>query len=161
MEKIIIAAISKNNVIGLNGKVPWHIPEELIHFKNTTLGFPVIIGRKTWDSLKKPLENRLNIILTHKTDFSFSHPNVVICNAISEALSFCTAKDFQKIFIIGGQEVFEQMIPISDKLIISEIQTEVEGDRFFPSIDYSDWELVNILDKKEFIVKEYLRKKEN
>ena len=161
MKKIIIAAISKNNVIGLNGKVPWQIPEELTHFKNTTLGFPVIMGRKTWDSLKKPLENRLNIILTHKTDFSFSHPNVVICNAISEALSFCIAKDFQKIFIIGGQEIFEQMIPIADKLIISEIQTEVEGDRYFPSIDYSDWELVNILDKKEFIIKEYLRKKEN
>lgn len=158
MEKIIIAAVSKNRVIGRDGKIPWHLKEELIHFKNTTTGFPVIMGRKTWDSLIKPLENRLNIILTRKTDFSFSHSNVVIYNSISEALSYCEVKNFQKVFIIGGQEIFEESLPFADKMIISEINIEVDGDRFFPDIDLEKWELKSSVDKLDFVIKEYLRK---
>lgn len=159
MEKIIIAAVSKNRVIGRDGKIPWHLEEELIHFKNTTTGFPVIMGRKTWSSLNKPLENRLNIILTCKIDFSFSHSNVVICNSISEALSYCENKNFQKVFIIGGQEVIEESLPLADKMILSEIKMEFDGDRFFPDIDLEKWQLISEIENKDFVIKEYLRKK--
>lgn len=159
MEKIIIAAVSKNNVIGRDGKIPWHLKEELIHFKNSTTGFPVIMGRKTWNSLNKPLENRLNIIITRKTDFSFSHSNVVICNSISEALLYCEDKNFQKVFIIGGQEIFEESLTFADKMILSEIKIKVDGNRFFPFVDWEKWELKSSVDKIDFVIKEYIRKK--
>lgn len=159
MEKIIIAAVSKNRVIGRDGNIPWHLKEELSHFKNTTTGFPVLMGRKTWESINKPLENRSNIILTHKTDFSFSHSNVVICNSISEALLYCERNNFQKLFIIGGQDIFEQSMSIADKIIISELKIEADGDRFFPQINSNEWQLVSSVDKSEFVINQYIRRK--
>jgi len=159
LEKIIIAAVSKNRVIGRNGIIPWHIKEELKHFKNTTTGFPVLMGRTTWESLNKPLENRINIILTTNPDFSFSHPNVVICNSIFDALSWCEENNYSKVFIIGGEQVFEDTLKVADRMIISELKFDVEGDRFFPQIDLNEWELVSSSDKSEFVIKEYLRRK--
>ena len=159
MEKIIIAAVSKNRVIGRDGIIPWHIKEELKHFKNTTTGFPVLMGRKTWESVNKPLENRINIILTTNPGFSFSHPNVVICNSIFDALSRCEENNYSKVFIIGGEKVFEETLKIADRMIISELKFDVEGDRFFPEINMNEWELVSSLDKSEFVTKEYLRRK--
>ncbi len=159
MEKIIIAAVSKNRVIGRDGKIPWYIKEELTHFKNTTTGFPVLMGRKTWESLNKPLENRINIILTTNPEFSFSHPNVVICNSTFEALSWCEEHNYSKVFIIGGERVFEETLKIADRMIISELKFDVEGDRFFPQIDLNQWELFSSIDKSEFVINEYLRRK--
>ncbi len=159
MEKIIIAAVSKNRVIGRDGKIPWHIKEELKHFKNTTTGFPVLMGRKTWESISKPLENRINIILTTNPGFSFSHPNVVICNSIFEALAWCEENNYSRVYIIGGERVFEETLKIADRMIISELKFDVEGDRFFPPINLNEWELVSFSDKNEFVINEYLRRK--
>ncbi len=159
MEKIIIAAVSKNRVIGRDGKIPWHIKEELIHFKNTTIGFPLLMGRKTWESLNKPLQNRINIILTTNPGFSFSHPNVVICNSILEGLSWCVENNYSRVFIIGGAKVFETTLKIADRMIISDLKFDVEGDRFFPQIDLNEWELVSSSDQNEFVINEYLRRK--
>lgn len=159
MEKIIIAAVSKNRVIGRDGIIPWHIKEELKHFKNTTTGFPVLMGKKTWESINKPLENRINIILTKNPGFSFSHPNVVICNSILDALSWCEENNYSKVFIIGGEQVFEETLKVADRMIISELKFNVEGDRFFPEINMNEWELVSSSDRNEFVIKEYLRRK--
>jgi dihydrofolate reductase len=157
LEKIIIAAVSENHVIGSFGKIPWHSSEELDHFKNTTTGFPVIMGRKTWETLKKPLRNRLNIVLTRNPDFSFSHPNVVICNAISDAFKLCENGGEKKIFIIGGEDVFNETISIADKMIISRMKFKVEGENYFPEFNSSEWELESEVDKKDFIINTYVR----
>lgn len=157
MEIIIIAAVSKNNVIGHSGKIPWYIKEELIHFKTTTAGFPVLMGRKTFESLQKPLENRLNIVLTRNPDFSFSHSNVVICNSVSDALDLCRMKNESKAFVIGGQEIFSQTIGLAAKMIISEVDISSDGDRFFPEINKSDWEIESEEGRNGFRIKYYKR----
>jgi len=157
LEIIIIAAVSKNNVIGHSGKIPWHIKEELIHFKNSTAGFPIVMGRKTFESLKKPLENRLNIVLSRNPGFSFSHPNVVICNSVSEALDFCIRKNENKVFVIGGEEIFHQTINLACKMIISEVDITAEGDRFFPEIIMSGWEIESVEERNGFRIKNYKR----
>lgn len=157
MEKIIIAAVSENFVIGNNGKIPWHSPEELNHFKDTTTGFPVIMGRKTWETLKKPLANRLNIVVTRNPVFSFSHPNVVICSTISDAFKFCENRGDEKIFIIGGEEIFKQTIPFADKMIISRMKFEAEGENYFPPYNQSEWKLESVIEKQEFIIHTYIR----
>lgn len=159
MEKIIIAAVSLNNVIGKEGKTSWHSKKELEHFKITTLGFPVLIGRKTWDTLQKPLVNRLNIIITRNQSLSFSHPNVVIFNTIFDALNYCETEGFEKLFIIGGAEIFNQTISISDKIILSILNFETDGDKYFPLIDKDIWDLELKTDFGEFIVYNYSKKK--
>ncbi|MDQ7816819.1 MAG: dihydrofolate reductase [Melioribacteraceae bacterium] len=157
MEKIIIAAVSENLVIGNRGRIPWHSAEELKHFKIATSGFPVVMGRKTWDSLKKPLTNRLNVILTRNTGFSFSHSNVVICNTISDAVKFCEDRGEEKIFLIGGEEIFRQTITIADKMIISKMKFKAEGENYFPDINELEWKLETEIDKKDFIINVYKR----
>lgn len=157
MEKIIIAAVSENFVIGRNGKIPWHSPEELNHFRNTTTGFPVIMGRKTWETLKEPLIDRFNIVVTGNPGFSFSHPNVVICNTISDAFKLCENRGDQKIFIIGGEDIFKQTIPVADKMIISRMKFEAEGENYFPLYNQSEWKLESAIEKQEFIIHTYIR----
>ncbi len=157
MEIVIIAAVSKNNVIGHSGKIPWHIKEELFHFKKTTTGFPVLMGRKTFESLKKPLENRLNIVLSRNPGFSFSHPNVVICNSVSSALELCVRKNEWKVFVIGGEEIFRQTIGIARRMIISEVDTTIDGDSFFPEIDKSNWEIETVEERIGFRIINYKR----
>lgn len=158
MEKIIIAAVSKNNVIGEKGKLPWHNKEELRHFRNTTLGFPVIMGRKTWEAITHPLDNRLNIILTRNPDFSFSHPGVIVCRSIQEALSECSKRKFEKIFFIGGAEIFEQTINLADRIILSRMNFETEGDKFFVPINLAGWILESTETFTEFKVDYYIRR---
>lgn len=159
MKKIIIAAVSKNNVIGKEGKLPWHIDEELNHFKKITVGFPVIMGRKTWETIKKPLANRINIIISKNPNFSFSNPNVVICRSINEALEYSETRNFEKVFFIGGSEIFTQTINIADEIILSRMNFEAQGDKYFVNLNVDDWEIQSIEKHDEFEVYHYLRKR--
>lgn len=161
MEKIIIAAVSKNNVIGEKGKLPWHNQEELRHFRNTTTGFPVIMGRKTWEAIAHPLDNRLNIILTKNHEFSFTQPNVIVCRSIGEALSECSKRKSEKIFFIGGAEIFEQTINLADRIILSRMNFETEGDKFFVTLDLAEWMLERTETFTEFKVDYYIRRQKN
>lgn len=158
MEKIIIAAVSKNNVIGEKGKLPWHNQEELRHFRNTTTGFPVIMGRKTWEAIAHPLDNRLNIILTKNPEFSFTHPDAIVCRSIEGALSECSKRKFEKVFFIGGAEIFEQTINLTDRIILSRMNFEVEGDKFFIPINLGEWLLERTETFTEFKVDYYIRR---
>lgn len=158
MKKIIIAAVSKNNVIGLDGMIPWHSKEELHHFKKNTVGFPVIMGRKTWEALGKPLQGRLNIVVTKNNDYTVPHREVVFFYSLQQALDFCKTSVYDKVFIIGGGEIFNQIVNDVDEMIISEMNFESEGDVYFPEVDGTKW----ILDSNElftdFTVHHYIRK---
>lgn len=157
MEIIIIAAVSKNFVIGNKGKIPWYNQKELKHFKKTTMGFPVIMGRITWESLQKPLNGRLNIVLT-KRKFYNEVNNVISFNSLKKALTFCEHNNFEKCFIVGGEKVYNHAIKKADKIILSILKINVDGDKFFPKIN-SKWILAETKNYDDFIVHTYIRKR--
>jgi dihydrofolate reductase len=132
----IIVATAKHRVIGQGNDIPWYCPADLQYFKKTTLGAPVIMGRKTWDSLKiQPLPGRENIIITR--DPAFTAKGCVIVNSIELALEHVA--QVEKIFIIGGAMIYEQMLDHADELYVTEVDAEVGGDRYFPVIDQHQW----------------------
>ncbi len=157
LEKIIIAAVSKNFVIGSKGEIPWYRKEELEHFKKTTMGFPVIMGRITWESLQKPLKGRLNIVLTKRKFFN-EDKNVISFNSLKKALTFCEHNNFEKCFIIGGEKVYKHAIKKADKIILSVLKMNVVGDKFFPKIK-SNWILAETKNYDDFVVHTYIRKR--
>ena len=126
----IIAAVSNNGVIGVDNKLPWDLPEDLKRFKELTTGNVVIMGRKTYESIGKPLPNRINIVITRNKDFFV--PDVLTANSLNSAL--LKAGGNKDIFIIGGGEIYEQSMGFADKLYITEVDMEVEGDTKFPTI---------------------------
>jgi len=162
VKKIIIAAVAKNNVIGKDGIMPWHSKEDLKHFKETTMGFPLIMGRKTFFSMGgKPLKGRLNIILTRDENFEKPHEDVKVFSSIEEAYDYCEKQNYEKVFVTGGGEIYKREINKVDELLISEMKVEVEGDTFFPEIDETIWEVVEEIRYSEFILKIYRKRKED
>lgn len=137
-EICIIAALSENRAIGKDNKLLWRIPEDLRHFKELTTGHPVIMGRKTFESIGRPLPGRINIIVTR--DQSFEAAGCVVCHSIEAAIE--TAKDQKqdKVFIIGGEQVYEETVGLADKLYLTLVEGEFEGDAFFP--DYSEFKRI-------------------
>ncbi len=158
MKKVIVAAVSINNVIGKNGKIPWHSQEELSHFKNTTSDFPVLMGRRTWQSLIKPLENRLNIILSRDKALKPGHENVHVFNSFNNVLQYCEKEKFGKIFIIGGGEIYKEAINFCDEIILSKMNFETDGDVFFPEIKSETWKEISKKVFTDFTVHYYIRK---
>ena len=136
MELAIIVAKAKNGVIGINNTLPWHLPEDLKHFKNTTTGHPIIMGRNTWVSLGKALPNRRNIVVSRNPEFKAEGAEVFY--SLEDAIDACSGNE--KVFIIGGAQIYEEALAYADKLIITEVDIEVEGDAFFPEIDDMFWE---------------------
>lgn len=126
----IIAAVSNNGVIGVDNKLPWDLPEDLKRFKELTTGNVVIMGRKTYESIGKPLPNRINIVITRNKDFFV--PDAIVTNSLESAL--LKAGGDKDIFIIGGGEIYKQSMGFADKLYITEVDMEVEGDTKFPTI---------------------------
>lgn len=155
MEIILIAAVSQNKVIGLKGSIPWHSKEEIRHFKETTTGFPIIMGRKTWYSLGKPLVNRINIIVTKNRELESN--NTIIVYSLEEALEYCRNSFFKKVYIIGGGEIFNISLDIADKLIISRMNFETDGDVFFPEINTEIWKEISNKKYTDFTVHYYIR----
>ena len=136
----LIAAISSNNVIGNNGKVPWHLPEDLKRFRKLTLGHPVIMGRKTYESLPenvRPLPGRKNIVLSESLD---AQKRIHVAQTPNEALGFTNSKDT---YIIGGRRVYELFLPYAETLEITRVHREFPGDVFFPEIHWGEWNLSN------------------
>ena len=129
----IIVAIAKNGVIGkAKGEMSWHVKEEFQHFKNTTLGFPIIMGRKTFETLGKPLKGRLNIVVSKNKLYKTDYDDVVIKSSINEAIEYCNSLKPEKIFIIGGGEIYRQAILFVDEMIITFMKFEAEGEVKFP-----------------------------
>lgn len=131
----LIAAVAENRVIGKDGRMPWDIPEDLEHFKRLTMGNAVIMGRKTYEEIGRPLPGRRNIILS-KTR-KFDGENCVTVSSPEEAIREAGNRD---IFVIGGEEVFRMFLPLAEVLYLTEIEREYEGDTFFPSFSLSEFE---------------------
>lgn len=137
----IIVAVSNNNVIGLGNKMPWHIPEDLKYFKEKTLGKTVIMGRKTLDSLGKPLPGRKNVVITRDKNYLCEFDNVEVVHDISEIMSY--ADDEDENFIIGGAEIYKQFLPYCKYLYLTKIYKDFEGDKFFEEVKAEEWELIS------------------
>ena len=158
LEKIIIAAVSKNGVIGNEGKIPWSCKAELQHFKNTTCGFPIVMGRKTWEAIGSPLKNRANIILSKSVTQKEAGNDFYFFTSLNGAFKFCESQNFSKCFIIGGAQVYASVLEFADKMIISEMKFEVDGDAYFPKYEKADWTEQSVEDFAEFTIHTYIRK---
>ena len=132
----LVAALAANGVIGAKGKLPWHLPEDLQHFKRLTLGHAVIMGRKTWESIGKPLPGRNNIVLTRRQGYAATGASVA--SSLDEALSMCAGRD--PVFVIGGSDVYRAALPHAAGLVLTEIHRAYEGDARFPEIDRRAWQ---------------------
>ncbi len=137
----LIAALAKNNVIGCDGRLPWHIPADLRHFKQLTLGHIVLMGRKTWESIPekfRPLPQRTNIVITRQKDYPVP-PDVLVYASIDAALTNKNQTPTSRLFVIGGADVYAQTIERADRLEITHVEREVKGNVFFPLIDPAVW----------------------
>ena len=144
----IIVAVAKNGVIGDKNTLLWHLREDMIHFRTTTSGHPVVMGRKTYDSIGRPLPKRTNVVITRDTNLAIEGCTVV--HSLEEAVAMFDKSE--EVFIIGGAQIYAQALAIADRIYLTVIDKEYEGDTSFPEIDYSAW--------KEISREEYVRGEE-
>ena len=138
MEIILIAAVSKDKVIGKQGGIPWKIKEDLSFFKEKTLNSPIIMGRATYESIGRPLPNRLNIVMTRSAKNTEGVTEVTSVEKAIEAASI--NRDSSRVYIIGGQNIYKEFLPIAHRMIITEVDLQIEdGDTFFPEWNISEW----------------------
>jgi dihydrofolate reductase len=131
----LVAAVAANGVIGADGKLPWRIPEDLRHFKALTLGHPVIMGRRTWESLGRPLAGRENIVVTRTP--GYEAPGAHVAASLDGALALCAGEPVA--FVIGGSELYAAALPLADGLVLTEIARDYAGDVSFPEWDRAAW----------------------
>src|SRR5690606_847240 len=136
-----IVAISNNNVIGKDNELPWYLPADLKYFKKITINHPVIMGRKSYEAIGNPLPKRTNIVLTR--DPYYLSSNILVAHSLEEAIALAYDIDPEEAFIIGGAEIFEIAFPFLDRLYITEIHADFDGDTFFPEWDQSEWKLIS------------------
>ena len=159
MRIIIIVAVAANGVIGrANGEMPWHVKEDFQHFKKTTMGSPIIMGRKSFESLGKPLKGRENIVVTRNANLNYDFDDVKIVLSLNEAIEYCKSLNQEKIFITGGGEIYKQSISIADEMIISHMKFDAVGEVKFPEIDMNEWYIDSKDDREQFEIITYKRK---
>ena len=143
----LVAAASENNVIGLQNKLVWNLPNDTRFFKNTTWGMPVIMGRKTFESLEnKPLSGRFNIVITnHPADLKPLGP-IKTAGSLQEAIQLAATTDAKEAFIVGGGKVYAESLPVADKIVLTRVHTTAEGDAFFPVFSEKEWKLFSNID---------------
>ncbi len=158
LERIIIAAVSKNRVIGKNGNVPWNLKEDDVHFKETTINNAILIGRKTFQYLGKPLEKRIHFVITSTPEKFKNTKNVFYFDSVYKAYNALRKQGFRKVFICGGERIYTSTIKYAEKMIISHIKFEIEkGDTFFPNFNKKLWKITKQKKYKDFTVKYYNR----
>lgn len=135
----LVAAVARNGVIGRAGDLPWHLPQDLAHFKATTLGHPLVMGRRTFESIGRPLPGRRSIVITR--DPAWHHAGVETAGSFTEALGLAGPAD--EVFVVGGGEVYAEALPYAHALVLTEIDREVEGDTYFPEVDPNVWREVS------------------
>ncbi len=132
----IIVAVARGGVIGCKGMMPWHLPEDLAYFKRTTMGSAVIMGRKTYESIGRPLPGRVNVVVSRSVDFQ--PVGVCVYHSLPEAVAA-----YPDAFVIGGAEIYRQALPMAGRLHVTRIDADFQGDTYFPVFDLSDWQLVS------------------
>ena len=133
-----LVAVDKNRVMGIDNRLPWRLPADVKFFKEVTMGHPIVMGRKTYDSIGKPLPGRENIILTRNVDYQPEGCTVI--HTVEELIQYMKNKN-DEVFVIGGAQLFKEIFPVADRLYITEIHHEFEGDTFFPEFEESEWTL--------------------
>ena len=132
----IVVAYSQNRVIGHNGGMPWQLPSDLAHFKRVTLGYPIIMGRKTWESIGRPLPGRANLVVSRQPELVLDGASVH--PSLGHALQACD--NVERISVIGGEQIFSLALPLADEIIATEIHASMPGDTWFPELDPRQWE---------------------
>jgi dihydrofolate reductase len=145
----IIAAMDQNQGIGIDNKMPWHLPADLKRFKRVTMGHHLILGRKTYQSIGKKLPGRKMIVLSRNADFLPEHAEK--CTSLEEALELAQNAGEKEVFIIGGGQVYQESLPQAERLYLSFVQTKAEADTYFPQLELSNWSLIC---KQEFLTDE-------
>ncbi len=135
MKLSLIVAMANNRVIGIENRLPWHLPADLQHFKKITMGKPILMGRKTYESIGRPLPGRENIVLTR--DKTFKPEGCTIYHSIDEALE--ATKDYEEVMVIGGDSFYQQLISKADRLYLTFIDLDIKGDAFFPEYSLDEW----------------------
>jgi dihydrofolate reductase len=137
----LLVAASENNVIGKSNQLPWHLPNDLKYFKNLTWGMPILMGRKTFESIGKPLPGRKSIVITRNADWQ--HEDVDVVHSIEEAIQKAEGYGVKEVFVIGGAEIFKTSLPTANRIYLTRIHHSFEGDVFFPDISEAEWELTS------------------
>ena len=135
----LVVAASINNVIGRDGGLPWHLPDDLRHFKRLTTGKPIVMGRRTFESIGRPLPDRRNIVMTRDPDYTA--PGCDVATSVSDVLDLVGGAD--EVMIIGGGQVYRDFLARADRIYLTRVQAQLEGDTYFPEIDEAAWELVS------------------
>jgi dihydrofolate reductase len=147
MTRTIVVAASTNNVIGKNNHLPWHLPNDMKFFKNTTWSMPVIMGRKTYESLKGgALPGRFNIVVSRQPGLHPEETSVMVASSLPEAFQMAEGTDCREAFIIGGAHIYATSIQMADKILLTRVHAILDGDAFFPAIDPAQWKLNSNLD---------------
>ena len=146
MKISLIVAVSRNGAIGLNNQLPWYLPEDLKYFKSVTMGKPLIMGRKTFDSIGRPLPGRANIVLTR--DPQWISDGVEVVQSVEQALLAgkiaCEAADVDEIMVIGGEQIYRMTLDLADRIYLTQVDADVDGDAFFPDIDLNNWSQTSV-----------------
>jgi dihydrofolate reductase len=167
MKVSLIVAVSRNRVIGIDNQLPWHLPEDLKYFKSVTMGKPIIMGRKTFDSIGRPLPGRTNIVITR--DASWQAEGVEVAQTLVQAMTLaklaCARVGVDEAMVIGGEQIYRMTLPVAERLYLTEVQAEVQGDAFFPEFDILEWykvseQLPQVTDSHpyKFVVLERIKK---
>lgn len=146
MKIALIVAMAENGVIGLNNTLPWHLPEDLKYFKKQTLGKPIIMGRKTFESIGKPLPGRTNIVITKNPHVNFPEGVVSVASvqeAIDVAKKVALTTSVDELMVIGGQQIYQLFMPLAQRLYLTKVHAVVTGDAYLDSIDINDWTLIS------------------
>ncbi|CAA0080013.1 Dihydrofolate reductase type 3 [Zhongshania aliphaticivorans] len=140
----LIVAMAKNRVIGIDNQLPWHLPADLKHFKATTMSKPIVMGRKTWESIGRPLPGRSNIVVSRRAGFVAEGAAVVsnVADGLELARSEAAAAGLEEIFVIGGETIYRQVMDLVDRVFVTEVDLEPEGDAWFPKMEPNDWKEV-------------------
>jgi dihydrofolate reductase len=141
MKRSMIVAMAENRVIGVNNKLPWYLPNDLKYFKQVTMGKPILMGRLTYESIGKPLPGRTNIVITRNEDWSTDGVKVVhsLEQAYQLAESVCNIDGQDEMMVIGGDQIYQTSLPSIDRIYLTKVHSEVNGDAFFPELNWAEW----------------------
>ncbi|MFT5088374.1 MAG: dihydrofolate reductase [Planctomycetota bacterium] len=158
MIKSIIVAVSTNGAIGRDNDIPWHYPADMKHFRDTTRGYPIIAGRKTYESFQvRPLPKRLNIVLSRDANYQ-AEGGAHVCTCLQAAFTRAEIEDKGKVFILGGAEIYRQALPLTDEMVITFVPEEIEGDAFFPPWDRGEWNEIERRQEENLVFATYRRR---
>ena len=145
MKLSVIVAVAENGIIGHDGDLPWHLSADLRRFKRLTTGHPILMGRKTWESIGRPLPGRTSVVISRQPDYETGYPEVLLAANLDEALARArnVEENTGEAFLIGGARIYEMALPRADRLLLTRVHANPEGDVSFPQVNWDEWQLVD------------------